>query len=145
MHLTRVEVENYFNNWLIAWNNHDLEGVLSLIHDDIVFENWNGNVVAGKTALQKAWLPWFFRHGNFKFIKEDIFFDEPEQKMTFLWCLEWPSLEKFFKGKHEIRRGSDILYFLDGKIIKKYTYSKTNLQINSGIILLEAPKISLQD
>lgn len=145
MHLTRVEVENYFNNWLIAWNNHDLEGVLSLIHEDIVFENWNGDVVNGKSALQKAWLPWFFRHGNFKFITEDIFFDELEQKMAFLWRLEWPSLEKFFKKKHEIRRGVDILYFLDGKIVKKYTYSKTNLQIDSEKILLEAPKLNLLD
>ncbi|HEY5367834.1 MAG TPA: hypothetical protein VIJ75_02490, partial [Hanamia sp.] len=54
--------------------------------------------------------------------------------------LEWPSLEKFFKGKDEIRHGVDVLYFLDDKIIKKYTYSKTNIQIDSRIILLEAPK-----
>ena len=145
MNLSKSEILRKFSTWLIAWNEHDLDGVMEFIHEEIVFENWNGVVVSGKNALQKAWLPWFIHHGNFKFINEDIFFDDLEQKMTFLWRLEWPSLEKFFKGKDEIRRGVDILYFLDGKIIKKYTYSKTNIQIDSRIIFLEAPKINLQD
>ena len=137
---SRSEIIEKFNSWLDAWNEHDLEGVMEFIHEDIVFENWNGVVVSGKSALQKAWLPWFIHHGNFKFINEDIFFDELNQKMTFLWRLEWPSVEKFYRGKQEVRRGADILYFLDDKIVKKYTYSKTNLQIDSRIILLEAPK-----
>ncbi|MEO9144892.1 MAG: nuclear transport factor 2 family protein [Ginsengibacter sp.] len=140
MNLSKSEVLKKFSTWLIAWNEHDLGGVMEFIHEEVVFENWNGVVVSGKSALQKAWLPWFIHHGNFKFIKEDVFFDEAEQKMTFLWRLEWPSLEKFFKGKNEIRCGADILYFSDEKIIKKYTYSKTNIQIDSRIVLLEAPK-----
>ena len=140
MNLSRSEILKKFGAWLSAWNDHDLDGVMKFIHEEIVFENWNGVVVSGKSALQKAWLPWFIHHGNFKFIKEDIFFDDREQKMTFLWRLEWPSVEKNFKGKNEIRRGADILYFSDEKIIKKYTYSKTNIQIDSRIILLEAPK-----
>ena len=140
MNLSRSEILRKFSTWLIAWNEHDLDGVMEFIHEEIVFENWNGVVISGKNALQKAWLPWFIHNGNFKFITEDIFYDELEQKMTFLWRLEWPSLEKNFKGKDEIRRGVDILYFWDGKIIKKYTYSKTKIQIDSRIILLEAPK-----
>lgn len=138
MSLSRAEILTKFNVWLTAWNEHDLEGVMKFMHEEIVFENWNGDVISGKDTLQKAWLPWFIHHGNFKFIKEDIFIDEQEQKMSFAWRLEWPSLEKSFKGNPEIRRGVDVLYFLDEKIIKKYTYSKTIIQIDSIPILLHA-------
>jgi len=138
MNLSRAEILRQFNIWLKAWDEHDLEGVLEFIHEDIVFENWNGVVISGKNALQKAWIPWFMHHGNFKFIKEDTFIDEREQKMSFTWRLEWPSLEKSFKGKPEIRRGTDVLHFLNKKIIKKYTYSKTNIQIASEFVLLSA-------
>jgi len=140
MNFSRVDIIRHFNVWLTAWDEHDLDGVMEFLHEDIVFENWNGVVVSGKSALQKSWVPWFIHHGNFKFIKEDIFIDEQEQKMTFQWRLEWPSLEKFFKGKLEIRRGVDVLHFLDGKIIKKYTYSKTSIQIDSRPVSLYAPK-----
>ncbi len=136
MQLSRSEILNQFDVWLKSWNEHDLNGVMDFMHENIVFENWNGIVVSGKRNLERAWLPWFTNHGNFKFINEDFFVDEQEQKMTFLWRLEWPSIEKFFKGKHEIRRGIDVLHFLDKKIIKKYTYSKTNIQIGTKQIIL---------
>jgi len=138
MSLRRNEIICNFNIWLSAWNDHNLEGVMEFMHEEVVFENWNGDIISGKKALQKAWLPWFIHHGNFKFINEDIFIDEQEQKMSFAWRLEWPSLEKSFKGKPEIRRGIDVLHLLDHKIIKKYSYSKTNIQINSEFVLLSA-------
>lgn len=134
MNLSRSEILDHFDIWLAAWNEHDLERVMEFMHDDVLFENWNGAIVSGKNSLQKSWTPWFINHGNFKFIKEDIFFDEQEQKMIFQWRLEWPSVEKKFKGKHEVRRGVDILHFLGGKIYKKYTYSKTRIQIDSVLV-----------
>jgi hypothetical protein len=140
MNLPKAEIIRLFKIWLISWDNHDLEGVMEWLHDDIVFENWTGATIIGKKTLQRAWTPWFLNHGNFRFIEEDIFIDEQEQKMLFRWRLEWPSPEKFYKGKQEIRRGVDILHFLDGEIYRKYSYSKTSIQIDSIPVSLNAPQ-----
>ena len=111
MSLSKVEIIKLIKAWLIAWNDHNLEGVMGLIHDDIVFENWTGSTVIGKNNLHRLWIPWFLNHGNFRFIEEDIFIDVQKQKVLFSWILHWPSLERYYKGKPEIRRGVDILHF----------------------------------
>lgn len=138
MTLTQTEMRAAIKTWLLAWDKHDLAGVIALMHDDVAFENWTGKNIIGKRALERAWTPWFLKHGNFIFIAEDIFIDEPAQKALFRWRLEWPSLEVAFKGKHEIRRGVDVLHFVDGKIREKLTYSKTSLMIDEQFVSLNA-------
>lgn len=137
MQLSKSEIVSLFNEWLIAWNKHDLDGVMNLLHDEIVFENWTGAKIIGKSALKRAWTPWFLNHGNFSFSEEGLFFDEDEQKLTFIWRLEWPSRLTNYKGKNEIRHGIDVLFFKDGKLIQKQTYSKTTIQIDGLPISLE--------
>jgi len=133
---TTEEVKLVFKEWLKSWNNHDLEGVLSLFHNDVIFDNFTGTKIVGREMLQKVWKPWFLNHGNFMFFEEDIFFDEKEQKMLFMWRLEWPSSIKSYKDKLEIRRGVDVLYFSDGKIIQKLSYSKTTIKIDGTLVSL---------
>lgn len=128
---TSDELNIHFNEWLNAWNEHNLDKVMNLIHEDIVFENWSGGSVSGKNSLKKLWTPWFINHEHFKFIKEDTFFDEKEQRMLFMWRLIWPSQQKASNGEKEIRRGVDVLYFENKKIIKKLTYTKTTVQLES--------------
>jgi ketosteroid isomerase-like protein len=140
MFLTKTEILALINEWLEAWDNHDLVGVMFLMDENIVFENWTEDKIVGKKNLQRAWIPWFLNHGNFKFTAEDIFVDAEQQKVLFSWTLQWPSVEKYFKGKNEIRRGVDILHFKNGKILTKNTYSKTTVQIDSEQITLTAPK-----
>ena len=84
----------------------------------------------GKKALRKAWEPWFKDHGDFRFMEEETFIDETEQKVLYRWSLEWPSMEKGYEGRYEKRRGIDVLHFKDGRIIKKLTYSKTTIEID---------------
>jgi len=138
MNLSRDEIFGLFSAWLVAWDHHDLDGVMSLFHENIVFENWNCATVHGKSMLRRFWTPWFLNHGDFKFIKEDVFIDEERQKLLFQWRLEWPSLEECFKGKREVRRGVDILHFLDAKINKKISYSKTTVTIDAMPVALQA-------
>lgn len=138
MNLSGIEMQKHFDEWLIAWNEHHLEGVMKFIHEDIIFDNWNGRIISGKRNLEKAWSAWFQHHGDFQFIKEDFFIDEKGQKMTFTWLLEWPSFEKNYSGKPEKRRGVDILFLKEGKIYKKNTYSKTVLEIDSKKVSLYA-------
>jgi len=130
MLLSRDEIRDALNAWNEAWNRHDLDEVMDLFHNDILFENWTGGQAKGKDALRKAWAPWFANHGGFRFTEEETFIDEKEQKVLFRWLLEWPSFEKGQEGKPEKRRGVDVIHIKDGKIIQKLTYSKTTIDID---------------
>ena len=136
MKLTRKEIEIFWNKWNAAWDNHDLDSIMEFFHDDIYFNNWTGGYVKGKKNLRYAWHDWLLNHGNFKFIQEELFIDEHEQKLLYRWKLEWPSIEKGYEGKPEKRRGVDVVHFKDGKIIKKFTYSKTALEISDERVKL---------
>jgi len=129
MKLSRADIEKLLVKWNQAWNDYDLEGVMQLFDDDVFFENWTGAQIQGKVNLLQAWTPWFENHNGFRFTGEDTFIDEMQQKVLYRWKLDWPSLESGFKGKHERRRGVDVLHFRNGKIIKKLTYSKTTIEI----------------
>lgn len=136
--LSGDQIRNILTEWNNAWNDHDLDRVMDLFHEDIVFENWTGAIVQGMDALKKAWESWFRNHGGFHFFTEDIFVDEKEQKVLFQWSLEWPSIEKGYKGKREKRRGVDVIHFRDGKISHKFTYCKTTLEIEDKRVKLTA-------
>jgi len=127
--LSREEIKNALRQWNLAWERHDLEEVMELFHEQVLFENWTGGKAVGRQALKKAWEPWFKDHGNFKFTEEETFIDEAEQKVLYRWLLEWPSFEKGYEEKPEKRRGVDVLHFKDGKILKKLSYSKTTIEI----------------
>jgi len=130
MSLSRKDIKDALKQWNLAWDNHDLEGVMELFHEEVLFENWTGGKARGKEALKKAWEPWFTNHGDFRFTEEETYIDETEQKALYRWLLEWPSFENNYEGKREKRRGVDVLHFKDGKIIKKLTYSKTTIEID---------------
>jgi ketosteroid isomerase-like protein len=128
--LSRQEITDALREWNRAWACHDLDGVMALFHEDVLFENWTGAKVVGKQALRDAWQPWFTHHGGFRFTEEETFIDETQQKALYRWVLEWPSFEKRFEGRPERRRGVDVLHFKDGRIIKKLSYSKTTIEID---------------
>jgi len=136
MKLSREEIKAAVIKWNRSWDEHDLDGVMELFHEEIIFDNWTGARAQGKEALRQAWTPWFTNHGGFRFSGEDIFIDETEQKVLYQWQLDWPSNEKGYEGKHERRRGVDILHFRDGKIFRKNTYSKTTIEIEGKRVKL---------
>lgn len=136
--LDREETIAALSRWNDAWNDHDLDRVMELLHDEVEFENWTGGRVAGKEALRKAWAPWFANHGGFRFTTEDLFVDEKAGKVLFRWTLDWPSGEKGREGQPERRRGVDVMRFRDGRIVEKYTYSKTTLEIGGKRVKLIA-------
>lgn len=131
MSISRQGIRNLLRQWNRSWDQHDLDGVMELFHDDVMFENWTGAIVVGKNALRKAWQSWFANHGGFRFTEEETFIDEEEQKALYRWSLEWPSFEEPHEGRREIRRGVDVLHFKNGKIIKKLSYSKTSIEIET--------------
>jgi hypothetical protein len=136
--LSRGEIEKLLQDWNQAWDRHDLDGVMQLFHEDVIFENWTGARTKGKTRLLAAWAPWFKSHGGFKFSEEETFIDERQQKVLYRWRLDWPSPECGFEGKAETRRGVDVIHFKDDKIIQKLSYSKTTIEIEGKRIALSA-------
>ncbi len=136
MTLSRQSLIDAMEKWNQAWDAHDLKGVISLFHEDVVFENWTGGQARGRDALEKAWKPWFENHGGFRFVSEDLFVDETEQKILYRWTLLWPSSEKGYEGRPESRRGVDVIHFRDGKIIEKLTYCKTRIEIDGKRVSL---------
>ena len=127
-----------FDNWLDAWDRYDLDAIMEWMHDDVIFENFNGTVIKGKKMLRKGWGAWFNRQRDFKFFKEDLFVDEQEQKVLFQWKLEWLSSEKKYMNMPEKREGVDVIHLKDDKIIKKLSYSKTRIEIEGKPIVLSA-------
>ena len=79
--LTKKKILDVMTRWNEAWNDHDIDKVAELFHEDIVFEHWTGAKVQGAEALKKAWEPWFKNHGGFRFVTEDLFVDEEAQKV----------------------------------------------------------------
>jgi len=138
--MTRDEIERAMEKWNRSWEEHDLDGVMRLFHEEIIFENWTSGKAKGKQALYQAWKPWSENHGGFRFASEDLFIDEREQKVLYQWRLEWPSPEKGYEGRLEQRRGLDVIHFRDGKIYRKYTYSKTTLEIDGQKVKLLAER-----
>ncbi|MBN1164083.1 MAG: nuclear transport factor 2 family protein [Candidatus Krumholzibacteriota bacterium] len=137
--LAREELERITEEWLKAWTRHDLDEVIGLFAEEVVFESWTGIRVVGKENLRRAWREWFSNHGGFRFIKEDLLVDEKQQKVLFRWRFEGPSLEKGGEGKFERRRGVDLLHFRGGRIAEKLTYSKTQVEIEGRRIQLLLP------
>jgi ketosteroid isomerase-like protein len=140
MALSRDELIKAMTGWELAWNAHDIDGVMDLFHDDVFFEHWHGARVRGKQALYDAWAPWFANHGGFRFTTEELIVDETAQKVLYRWQLDWPSLEKGYEGRPEKRRGVDVVHFRDGKIINKITYSKTTIEIDGQRVRLSPEK-----
>ncbi|MDT8272077.1 MAG: nuclear transport factor 2 family protein, partial [Desulfomonilia bacterium] len=120
--LTREALVEALIQWNKAWEAHDLDGVIELFHEDILFENWTGGQARGRENLRRLWTPWFTHHGNFRFTGEDTFIDVEQQKVLYRWRLDWPSAEQGYEGLPEQRRGVDLLHFKHGKIIEKLTY-----------------------
>lgn len=135
---SRKQIEKALAKWQRAWNEHDLDGVMELFHDEVLFVNWTGGKAKGKENLRRAWAPWFTNHGGFRFTEEETFIDEAVQKVLYRWQLKWPSSEKGYEGKPEKRQGVDVLHFRDGKIIQKLTYSKTTVEIDGKRVELSA-------
>jgi uncharacterized protein (TIGR02246 family) len=138
MNLSKAEMERIMTRWGEAWNRHDLDEVMELFHDGVVFENWTGGRAEGKDRLRAVWTPWFENHGGFSFVTERFIVVEDEQRVIWQWYLDWPSMEKGFEGRPERRRGADVIRFRDGRVIEKITYSKTTVEIDGRPVKLAA-------
>ena len=103
-----------------AFNDNDLEAVMSFMADDAVYEEFTGTINRGSAAIRAAFVPQFRGDfGRMHFVTEDLFADVENGKAMISWLC---TLER--NGKKRGWRGLDLLCFRDGKVIEKRTYAK---------------------
>jgi uncharacterized protein (TIGR02246 family) len=106
--------------FVTAFNDNDLDAVLSYLADDGVYDEFNGTCNRGKDAIRAALLPQFTgRYGTMRFIDDDLFVDAGAGKVMASWRC---TLE--MQGRPTSWRGLDLLYFEGDLLVRKSTYAK---------------------
>ena len=69
-----------------AFNDNDLEAVMSFMADDAVYEEFTGTINRGSAAIRAAFVPQFRGDfGKMRFDSEDLFVDAESGKALIRW------------------------------------------------------------
>jgi ketosteroid isomerase-like protein len=100
-----------------AFNAHDVDGVMALMTDDVVFENTSpapdGERFTGQEAVRAFWTSFFTGSPHAHFDAEDVF--AAGDRATVRWRYSW--------GDGHVR-GVDVFAVRDGKVSQKLSYVK---------------------
>ena len=123
--MERNRLEDLVLRFTDAFNRDDLDGVLSFMADDAIYDEFNGRRSRGKQAIREAFVPQFRGDfGKIRFRTEDLFVDPASGKALIRWlCV----LEK--DGQSQAWRGLDILHFESGLVAEKHTYAKAEVPL----------------
>lgn len=101
----------------VAFNRHDVDAVMALMTEDVIFENTSpfpdGTRYEGQMAVRAFWEEFFAGSPNAHFDGEDIFATGDR------CCVRW----RYSWGDGHIR-GVDIFRVRDGKVAEKLAYVK---------------------
>ena len=108
-----------------AFNRNDLEGVLALMTEDAVYEEFTGAISRGKTAIRAAFEPQFRGDfGKMRFETEDLFVDATTGKALIRWVCRLET-----RRGPAGWRGLDILHVEHGLVKHKLTYAKAKVPL----------------
>jgi len=108
-----------------AFNANDLEGVMALMAEDAVYEEFTGVINRGKAAIQAAFVPQFRGDfGKMRFDAEDLFVDATSGKALIRWVCRLET-----KRGPAGWRGLDILHVENGLVTQKLTYAKAKVPL----------------
>lgn len=111
-----------------AFNRDDLAGVMAMMAEDAVYEEFTGTVSRGKAAIRAAFEPQFRGdHGKIRFETEDLFADAAAGKALIRWVCRLETR----RGRARWR-GLDILHFENGLVKQKLTYAKAKVPLLGG-------------
>lgn len=115
--VTRQVVER-FND---ALNRQDLAAVLSLLHDDTVFENTSpqpdGTRYVGRDAVAAFWRTWMAGNPGARFETEEMIVTGDRAVVRWVY-------RKLRQGQPWHLRGVDVFTVRDGKVLAKLSYVK---------------------
>lgn len=105
-----------------VFNQHDVDAIMALMTDDVVFENTaprpDGERYEGQTSVRGFWETLFAGSPSARFDSEDIF--AAGDRCTVRWVYHWIDDE----GKPGHVRGVDVFRVCDGKVAEKLSYVK---------------------
>lgn len=78
---SKDEIRAVLEKWNRAWNEHDLEGVMGLFHEDILFNNWTGGRVQNLKKLYPVTGPK---------IEQMVILPAPNPVLPFIFSLNRP-------------------------------------------------------
>lgn len=111
------ETSNVIDRFNAAFNRHDVDAVMALMTDDVVFENTSpppdGERYVGQTAVRAFWERFFAGSPRASFDTEDQF--AAGDRAVVRWRYSW--------GDGHIR-GVDVFRVRDGKVAEKLSYVK---------------------
>ena len=103
-----------------AFNRDDLDGVMALMAEDAIYDEFNGTRNVGKAAIRAAFVPQFRGdYGKLRFHTEDLFVDAVAGKALIRWLCTLDT-----KRGPAGWRGLDILHVKNGLVTEKHTYAK---------------------
>src|SRR2546427_12892791 len=86
MAMERGELAELVVQFTEAFNREDLDGVMSFIAEDAVYDEFNGTINRGTAAIRAAFEPQFRGdYGKLRFHTEDIFVDAAAGKALIRW------------------------------------------------------------
>ncbi|MDD5052848.1 MAG: nuclear transport factor 2 family protein [Sulfuricurvum sp.] len=102
--------ERFVHEWIEAWNNHDLDAVLSHYSDDfemsspfiIAFSPESGGTLRGKDAVGAYWSVALEKFSDLHFVLENVFVGADSLAISYTSVLDKKAVEVFFfddKGK----------------------------------------------
>lgn len=113
-----LETINKFND---AFNRHDVDEIMSLMTEDVVFENTrpapDGERYVGQESVRAFWIRMFERSPEAKFEAEEIF--ACGDRCVMRWIYNWVR-----EGRSGHIRGIDVFKVRDGKVAEKFSYVK---------------------
>jgi len=123
--MERGELGELVRQFTEAFNREDLDGVMSFMAEDAVYDEFNGTINRGTAVIRAAFEPQFRGdYGKLRFHTEDIFVDAAAGKALIRWLC---TLET--KRGPPAWRGLDILHVENGRITEKLTYAKAKVPL----------------
>ncbi len=124
------DLQELIDRYNAAWNDHDVEAIVSMHTDDSVFENHTtGDVNIGKDAIAKAItgifavFPDLSFEARSQYIRDDLVVQEWTARGTHEGPMTRSGIKVEPTGKKVEYRGMDVIPIRDGLVARKDVYS----------------------
>jgi len=124
------ELQDFIDRYNAAWNDHDVETIVSLHTDDSVFENHvTGDVNVGREQIGRAIAGIFSVFPDLSFetrrayIREDLVVQEWTARGTHEGTMTRSGMEVPATGRKVEYKGMDVIPIHDGLVARKDVYS----------------------